>query len=856
MTAPATDTPSVVPTAVELPPRKARPADESRGAQAGRQLLRLVESTDVLIAIAEPTTHELTFLNASARRATGLDLGKSDTPVLLEELFAPHARAHLKYQALPRADAESRWSGETAMVDGHGGALEVRVEVMAPRARDGSIESLTVIAHNVTETKRTERAIAESESRFRTIASHSPNAIAMMDPDGRVRFWNPAAEKMFGYEKAEALGADLFDLIAPADSHQTFVPAFRQLRSAGDAGALGRVVEGQARRKDGSLFQVEILVSSVEVRGKWHSGVMLHDVTHERETSLSLQRERILLRTLIDAIPDCIYAKDLETRKTLANPSDLINFDLTREEDAIGKTDFDILDRETAERCYADDLRVISSGEPVIDREECIVTPRGRRRWLRTTKLPLRDAGGRVVGLIGIGHDITRRRRTEEQLRKLSMAVEQSPASVVITDTSARIEYVNPKFCRVTGYQPSEVLGETPRMLKSGETRPEVYHDLWRTLLRGDEWRGEFHNRKKNGELYWESVVIAPIKDANGTATHYLAVKEDITERKHAEDERDMMEIHLRQAQKLESIGQLAAGIAHEINTPMQYVGDNIRFLKDAFGELSQVISEFRAIAGRFCAGPEAQQAVAALEAEVQAADLDYLLEETPRALGESLDGVARVTKIVRAMKEFSHPGSDQKTAVDLNRAIESTVTVARNEWKYVADLQTDLDPVLPPVPCLPGDFNQVLLNLIINAAHAIADVVKDKPAEKGRITVSTRPDGDWVEVRVSDTGTGIPEAIRGRIFDPFFTTKSVGKGTGQGLPIARSVIVDKHGGTLTFDTALGHGTTFIIRLPLTTEADSASPGQPMTVDASTAAPSPSGTAPFVAAMRGEGLHD
>ncbi|MBI3300896.1 MAG: HAMP domain-containing histidine kinase [Deltaproteobacteria bacterium] len=173
------------------------------------------------------------------------------------------------------------------------------------------------------------------------------------------------------------------------------------------------------------------------------------------------------------------------------------------------------------------------------------------------------------------------------------------------------------------------------------------------------------------------------------------------------------------------------------------------------------------------------------------------------------------MTKIVRAMKEFSHPGSEEKVETDLNRAIETTITVARNEWKYVAELATDLDSSLPPVPCLPGEFNQVILNLIINAAHAIAVVVSEGSTSKGTITVSTRHDGDWAEIRVSDTGTGIPEAIRAKIFAPFFTTKEVGKGTGQGLAIAHSVIVDKHKGTIGFETEVGRGTTFIIRLPL-----------------------------------------
>jgi signal transduction histidine kinase len=176
---------------------------------------------------------------------------------------------------------------------------------------------------------------------------------------------------------------------------------------------------------------------------------------------------------------------------------------------------------------------------------------------------------------------------------------------------------------------------------------------------------------------------------------------------------------------------------------------------------------------------------------------------------------VQRVSKIVGAMKEFSHPGTGEKTAVDLNRAIESTLTVATNEWKYVAEVATDLDAALPPVVCLPGEFNQVILNMVVNASHAIGDVVGDGGKGKGTITVSTRHDGDDVEIRIRDSGTGMPEHIRARIFDPFFTTKGVGRGTGQGLAIAHSVIVDKHGGTIQVESEVGKGTTFILRLPI-----------------------------------------
>ena len=279
--------------------------------------------------------------------------------------------------------------------------------------------------------------------------------------------------------------------------------------------------------------------------------------------------------------------------------------------------------------------------------------------------------------------------------------------------------------------------------------------------------------------------------------------------------DRQRMESQLRQSQKLEAVGQLAAGIAHEINTPTQYVGDNTRFVRDSFKEIAAAFQAYDELLHAAKESRISPQVIARLEETLAAHDLAYLFEQIPAAIGETLEGIERVTKIVRAMKEFSHPGSKEKSPADLNRAIESTTTVASAEWKYVADLELRLDPALPQVPCYLGEFNQAILNLIVNASHAIGEAVKQKPGAKGQITVTTRRDGDFVEVRVQDTGMGIPPEVRPRIFEPFFTTKDVGKGTGQGLSVVYGTVVKRHGGTVTFESEVGKGTTFIIRLPV-----------------------------------------
>ncbi|PKU25530.1 hybrid sensor histidine kinase/response regulator [Telmatospirillum siberiense] len=265
------------------------------------------------------------------------------------------------------------------------------------------------------------------------------------------------------------------------------------------------------------------------------------------------------------------------------------------------------------------------------------------------------------------------------------------------------------------------------------------------------------------------------------------------------------------QASKLASVGQLAAGIAHEINTPIQYIGDNLRFLGDSLDTLLEVNRRYRDFIDLHCgeADAQAREALATFETE---SDLSYLREEMPPAVSQSLDGVGQVARIVLAMKEFSHPGEREKVAVDLNRAIENTLAVSRNEWKHVAEVRLDLAEDLPQVACLPGEMNQVLLNLIVNAAHAIQ---ARQSAEKGLINLATRRHGRFVDIIVGDDGVGMSESIKERIFDPFFTTKAVGKGTGQGLAICRDVVVTKHSGRISVDTEEGKGTVFTICLPI-----------------------------------------
>jgi len=371
--------------------------------------------------------------------------------------------------------------------------------------------------------------------------------------------------------------------------------------------------------------------------------------------------------------------------------------------------------------------------------------------------------------------------------------------------------FANPAMAQVFGYEAvEEFLGTSmgDYFVDIAEWRA-MHHTL---MSEGVVVRQEARLKRKDGTLRWGVITASVVRNSSGEVMHVDVLIDDTTERK-------ALESQLAQAQKLEAMGQLAAGIAHEINTPIQYVGDNTRFVGDSVGDLFALVRAYEQVLNDADLPSGVRTKV---EAAAENADLEYLVEEIPTAISQSLEGVARVVAIVRAMKEFSHPDTSEKTSMDINKIIDSTVTLARNEWKYVADMEMDLDPEMPLVPMLVGDIKQVVLNILVNAAHAIADA----PGEKGVITVATRHEGQWAEIRISDTGTGIPEQAQPKIFDLFFTTKAVGKGTGQGLAISRAVVVEKHGGTITFESESGKGTTFIIRLPLDATPTGEEPGK------------------------------
>ncbi len=410
----------------------------------------------------------------------------------------------------------------------------------------------------------------------------------------------------------------------------------------------------------------------------------------------------------------------------------------------------------------------------------------------------------------------------EDEVRRTQAIVETAAEGIITFDFDGNIESINRAAQEIFGYDFYEAIGKNICDLLPSASFCDSNEGCALNLLeytRGEQG-GEVTGVKADGNTIPLEIVVSEF--THEFRTSFTAMLRDLTRRK-------QLETQLAHAQKMESVGQLAAGIAHEINTPTQYIGDNARFLKGSFADLERLLDQTDLLLQQCSEHENLTPYVEALRQLHDEIDLNFLRAEVPAAIDQTLEGADSVARIVRAMKEFSHPGSEERVKANINHALDNTLTVCKNEWKYVAEIVLDLDEDLPLVSCLPGELNQAFLNLVVNAAHAIDSALGNtrnsgqaasdvNHNQLGKLTIRTRFDEQWAMIEIRDSGTGIPVAIQSRIFDPFFTTKPVGKGTGQGLAICYNVIVEKHQGKLFFESVPGEGTTFHVWLPLVTE--------------------------------------
>ncbi len=647
------------------------------------------------------------------------------------------------------------------------------------------------------------------------VASHTDNCVIITNASCQIEWVNEGFVRLTGFTLNEVLGGHPGRLLqGPKTSSVT-----RELMRNGIRGGSDFRTEVLNYRKDGSEFWISMHVQPVRDdigRIIQFIGIGI-DISEHKHQELVLRESEDRYRNIVNTAQEGIWLIDSEARTSFVNKrmADMLGY---RPEQMMGQSFFSFMDA-AATTLAERNLERRRAG--IAENHDFRLQHRdGRDLWTMMASNPVFGDDGAFHGALKLVTDITERKAAEAMLAAAhaenELILSTIPTALIGFDLNQRISRWNDAAERIFRLSRVQVVGksleECGLPLDGGSLQPAM--NACRSEGRAIELSGIFFRRSDGSEGALDVMVVAsqPLSGGDSSGLGMILMATDITERVRSEVQR-------QHGQKLESIGQLAAGVAHEINTPVQFIGDNLRFLGDSFGDLTTVLEAHATLLKAAHCGPLPAELIDATESAAKSADIGYLLEEIPKAIGQSLEGIKRVADIVRAMKEFSHPDEGKKNLTDINKTITTTLTVARNEYKYVADLVTDFAGDLPLVPCIAGEFNQVILNLVVNAAHAIGDVVshnKDPGVGKGTITVSTRLDGEYVEVRIRDTGTGIPVSARAKIFDPFFTTKAVGKGTGQGLYIAHTVVAKKHDGALTFETELGKGTTFIIRLPVT----------------------------------------
>lgn len=828
-----------------------------------------------------------------------------------------------------------------------------------PVTSDDEIGSLTTAFNAMVRELDDEAAVKEEYlQEYRIVAEYTSEIAVWRLLDGSIRFISANCLELTGYRDCEFYAdAGLIDRLVHPDDYACWLG---HNDNRGDASHPPFQVRFICR--DGSvrwmLHTCHVTRNNAgEITGRRGN---FSDITQMVLTQELLQREKQFIEQLINGVATPIFVLDAEHRILYWNRAieRLTDIDASAikgtdnhqlcfyEQRKVTLADLVLADTTDFNSYY----RVVSPSKYIvggIQAEDWLIV-HGVRRYMIFEASPIFDASGALVAAIETFEDITERRNLEESLGRLTQAVEQSSSSILITDQQGMIEYVNPTFTSVTGYSPEEAIGQNPSILKSGELSQADAAAIWKSITHGEVWRGELHNRKKDGTLFWELATISPLYEKNGSISGYLAIEDDITgqkevreqlaryraelERKHIELEHafrtiehakreweqtldqlhdiiiladaehrirrcnkivsyiaglemrelagqdwrelfreigftfltldasrgelfhqksgrsydldvypirfdlgengyvislndttelraitqelektlsDLKEAQLQvlQQEKMASLGQLAAGVAHEINNPMGYISSNLVTLD----KYCQRLSTFITRSDQAILASQDQHVLQQLQQARQQLKIDRILTDISQLIAESQEGAERVRRIVQDLKSFSRVDQAETALIDLNEALETTINIAWNEIKYAAVLRREYG-IIPKIHCFPQQLNQVFLNLLVNAAHAIQALHQE---QQGQITVRTWADAAMLYIAISDTGCGMSEEVRARIFDPFFTTKDVGKGTGLGLSISHE-IVKKHGGEIRVDSEPGKGATFTICLPLT----------------------------------------
>ena len=666
------------------------------------------------------------------------------------------------------------------------------------------------------------------ERLLRSVVDSLDGRMCILDDQGLIigtnRLWDEFAIGM-GWDLAAAgIGGDLFDLLAQlrGELRRTLPEAVSAvLRDGAEQASVKGYLPIGGRGED-----VVVRLHPMHDHETARAVVTMVDITEAVRTQRELRRitdEAQLLALVAQHTDNAVVISDVEGRIEWANEA-FCRMSGYEPHELLGLRRQDLMHGSFEQ---TPDFRrfteALAGGLPV-DVQFPAVTRDGRSYWVHIEVQPIVE-NGLVVRFVSVERDITAQRAADERLRAatrraqqladqlhsekvlLSEVLASIPHLVYWKDGELRYTGVNQAFLALRGL-PDEaaVLGCVEAELGAPDELSALLGVLEPQVLASGEpvANQRLLLARVGSEAVSLLLSVLPRRDEEGVVRGVIGVAADVS---HV----TTLEQQLSQATRLESIGQLAAGIAHEINTPVQYVSDNTRFMADTFGGVLMALRAAQQLAAESTLPPES---LVGLRSALAAVDLEFIAEEIPSALGQSLEGLDRVAQIVRAMKDFSHPGQG-RAAADLNRVVESTAQVSRNEWRYVATLDLDLSPEIGLVRCYQGELKQVLLNIVVNAAQAIAGERERTGGHiLGSIEIRTERLPDVVRITITDDGPGMPDDVRRKIFDPFFTTKPVGKGTGQGLSMAYAIVVQKHGGTLTVSSTPGLGSTFTIDLP------------------------------------------
>lgn len=653
---------------------------------------------------------------------------------------------------------------EKRYIHKNGSIIWTEINITLQRDHNNKPSYYITSINDITKRKHAEEALRESEERYHAFVNAHADMIFVKDDQFRYLMVNEALANFFNKTKAELINKTDEEL---ADDRHMHPCKSSDLKVAELQAAYTLEEKLGDRIYETTKFPLQL---SGDKKG---IGGIIRDITERKISADLIKNERQLLRTVIDNLPVTIYVKDREGRKIIANKADLEVTGFASEAEVIGKTDLDIFGNEIGKRCHEDDLRVIQTGLPVINREEVFSDKNGNQQWLLTSKIPLHGQQGNITGLVGLGRDITEQKKDHETILKFSKSIEQSPSTIVITDVHGNIEYANPKFTDITGYTLDEVIGKNPRILKSGEMPPETYRQLWETISTGEVWRGEFLNRRKNGELYWEWATMTSIKNEEGIITNYISIKEDISNRKKMEADLIVAKVKAEENDRLKSA--FLANMSHEIRTPLNSIIGFSELLSDP-GFESEERYEFAQI-----------------------------ITNSGNNLLSIISDILDISKIEAGQVEI------RKNVFSVKRLIQDIY----NEYKIKAqDKGIEIH--------IPGNFpfgemliesdqtkvKQVIINFIGNAL---------KFTEKGSIEIGVKAIGRSVQFHVKDTGIGIPEQHHARIFERFRQvegayTRKYG-GNGLGLAISKSLI-EMLGGTIGMKSSEGEGSLFYFTLP------------------------------------------